>query len=96
MEAGLQAESSYAERARQLQDRVSESQMLVQREEARARIGASDTRNVLKDQQSLLTAEMDLINVRGGHFNQRIALLLALGGDWNWKGDAAGASGADA
>jgi len=96
VEAGLQAESNYAERTQQLQDRVNESRVLVQREEARARIGASDTRSVLKDKQSLLAAEMDLINVQGGHLNQRIALLLALGGDWTQKGDAAVASGAGA
>lgn len=94
VEAGLQADSNYAERTTQLQDRVRESRVLVQREETRARIGASDTRSVLKDRQSLLAAEMDLINVRGGHLKRRIALLLALGGDWNWRGDAAEASGA--
>jgi len=97
VEAGLQAESSYAERTKQLQDRVGESRVLVQREEARASIGATDTRSVLKDRQSLLAAEMDLIKVRGSHLNQRIALLLALGGDWNQNGqngNAADASGA--
>jgi len=96
VEAGLRADSNYAERTRQLQDRASESRVLVQREEARARIGASDTRSVLKDRQSQLAAEMDLINVQGSHLDQRIALLLALGGDWNAKGDAASTRGAGA
>ncbi|WP_019448781.1 efflux transporter outer membrane subunit [Cupriavidus sp. BIS7] len=96
VEAGLRADSNYAERTRQLQDRASESRVLVQREEARARIGASDTRSVLKDRQSQLAAEMDLINVQGSHLDQRIALLLALGGDWNAKGDAASTPGAGA
>jgi len=96
VEAGLRADSNYAERTRQLQDRASESRVLVQREEARARIGASDTRSVLKDRQSQLAAEMDLINVQGSHLDQRIALLLALGGDWNAKGDAANTPGAGA
>lgn len=82
VEAGLQAESGYAERTRQLQERVDESRGLVQREEARAGIGASDTRSVLKQRQVLVGAEMDLINVQADHLNQRIALLLALGGDW--------------
>lgn len=89
VEAGLQAESSFAERTTQLEDRARASRMLVQREEARARIGASDTRSVLKERQSLLAAEMDLVNVRGRHLSQRIALLLALGGDWNRQGHAA-------
>jgi len=96
VEAGLRADSNYAERTRQLQDRAGESRVLVQREEARARIGASDTRSVLKDRQSQLEAEMDLINVQGSHLDQRIALLLALGGDWNAKGDAANTPGAGA
>ncbi|MCY1230476.1 Outer membrane protein OprM [compost metagenome] len=86
VDAGLRAESNLADRARQLQDRMNESQLLVQREEARASIGASDPRGVLKARQALLAAEMDLINVRGDHLNQRIALLLALGGDWSRKG----------
>ncbi|KJK20486.1 RND transporter [Burkholderiaceae bacterium 16] len=88
VEAGLRAESIFAERGKQLQDRVNESRVLVQREEARVRIGASDTRSLLKDRQALLAAEMDLISVHGDHLNQRIALLLALGGDWNLKGDS--------
>lgn len=82
VEAGLEAESGYAERTRQLRERVDESRGLVQREEARAGIGASDTRSVLKQRQVLVAAEMDLINVQAEHLNQRIALLLALGGDW--------------
>ncbi len=86
VEAGLRAESSIAERRKQLEDRVNASRILVQREEARVRIGASDTRSLLKDQQTLLAAEMDLISAHGDHLNQRIALLLALGGDWNRKG----------
>ncbi|BDB26900.1 RND transporter [Cupriavidus sp. TA19] len=86
VDAGLRAESNLADRTRQLQDRVNESQLLVQREEARASIGASDPRGVLRVRQKLLAAEMDLINVRGDHLNQRIALLLALGGDWSSKG----------
>ncbi|WP_454753750.1 efflux transporter outer membrane subunit [Cupriavidus necator] len=85
VDAGLRAESNLADRTRQLQDRVNESQLLVQREEARLSIGASDPRGVLKARQTLLAAEMDLINVRGDHLNQRIALLLALGGDWSGR-----------
>jgi outer membrane protein TolC len=96
VEAGLRADANYAERTRQLQDRASESRVLVQREEARARIGASDTRSVLKDRQSQLAAEMDLINVQGSHLDQRIALLLALGGDWSAKGDAGNTPGTGA
>jgi len=88
VEAGLQAESGYDERTRQLRERVDESRGLVLREEARAGIGASDTRSVLKQRQALVAAEMDLINVQANHLNQRIALLLALGGDWK---DEAGA-----
>jgi len=83
VEAGLRAESNLADRTRQLRDRVSESQVLIQREEARVSIGASDPRGVLKARQTLLAAEMDLINAQGDHLNQRIALLLALGGDWS-------------
>lgn len=86
VEAGLQAESSLAERGRQLQERVDESRVLVQRQEARASIGASDQRSLLKERQALLVAETDLISVQGEHLNQRIALLLALGGDWTGKG----------
>ncbi|AGW95409.1 efflux transporter outer membrane subunit [Cupriavidus sp. DF5525] len=85
VDAGLRAESNLADRTRQLQDRVNESQLLVQREEARLSIGAFDPRGVLKARQTLLAAEMDLINVRGDHLNQRIALLLALGGDWSGR-----------
>ncbi|WP_042876221.1 efflux transporter outer membrane subunit [Cupriavidus necator] len=85
VDAGLRAESNLADRTRQLQDRVNESQLLVQREEARVSIGASDPRGVLKARQTLLAAEMNLINVRGDHLNQRIALLLALGGDWSGR-----------
>lgn len=85
VEAGLQAESSLAERGRQLQERVNESRVLVQRQEARVRIGASDQRSLLQERQALLAAEMDLVSVQGDHLNQRIALLLALGGDWAGK-----------
>lgn len=85
VDAGLRAESNLADRTRQLQDRVNESQLLVQREEARVSIGASDPRGVLKARQTMLAAEMDLIHLRGDHLNQRIALLLALGGDWSRK-----------
>ena len=83
VEAALQAESSHAGRTRQLQDRVAESRELVRREEARAGIGASDMRGVLKERQSLLAAEIDCIDAHGRHLQQRIALLLALGGDWS-------------
>ncbi|SOZ34923.1 TolC family protein [Cupriavidus neocaledonicus] len=82
VEAGLQAESMHAERSRQLQDRVAESGVLVRREEIRAGVGASDMRGVLKARQSLLAAEIDCIDAHGRHLQQRIALLLALGGDW--------------
>ncbi|WP_454739410.1 efflux transporter outer membrane subunit [Cupriavidus necator] len=85
VDAGLRAESNLADRTRQRQDRVNESQLLVQREEARMSIGAADPRGVLRARQTLLAAEMDLISVRGDHLNQRIALLLALGGDWSRK-----------
>lgn len=85
VDAGLRAESNLADRTRQLQDRVNESQLLVQREEARVSIGASDPRGVLKARQTMMAAEMDLIHLRGDHLNQRIALLLALGGDWSRK-----------
>ena len=82
VEAGLQAEASFAERTRQLRERLDESRVRVQREEARAGIGATDTRSLLKQRQAFVAAEIDLINVRTDHLNQRIALLLALGGDW--------------
>ncbi|MEM5429188.1 TolC family protein [Cupriavidus oxalaticus] len=90
VEAGLRAESGYAGRTRQLQERVDESGALVRRAQARAAIGASDTRSLLKQRQALVAAEMDLVNVQADHLNQRIALLLALGGDWEDE------SGADA
>lgn len=85
VEAGLRAEASLAQRRKQLQDRVDASRVLVAREEARVRIGASDPRRLLTDRQALLAAEMDLISAHGDHLNQRIALLLALGGDWSQK-----------
>ncbi|MEM5274219.1 TolC family protein [Cupriavidus taiwanensis] len=83
VEAGLRAEASLAQRREQLQDRVEASQDLVRREQARVRIGASDPRRLLAERQALLTAEMDLIGAHGDHLNRRIALLLALGGDWS-------------
>ncbi|TDF64609.1 TolC family protein [Cupriavidus sp. L7L] len=89
-EAGLRAESGYAGRTAQLRERVDESRELVRRAEARAAIGATDTRSLLKQRQALVAAEMDLVNVRADHLDQRIALLLALGGDWR---DEAGAGG---
>ncbi|MFD1557609.1 TolC family protein [Paraburkholderia silviterrae] len=86
VEAGLQAETRYAERVAQLQARVDESQSLLNKEEARAKIGSTDERSVLQDRQALLSAEMDLVEVRGDQLAQRIDLLLALGGDWQRTG----------
>ena len=82
VETGLRAESGYAERSRQLRERVNERRVLVQREETRVTIGASDTRSLQQQRQTLVAAEMDLVNVEADHLDQRVALLLALGGDW--------------
>ncbi|PLP99412.1 TolC family protein [Cupriavidus pauculus] len=88
VEAGLQAEFGYAERTGQLRARVDECRVLAQRAHARAEIGATDTRILLQQRLALVVAEMDLINVQADHLNQRVALLLALGGDWKNGVDA--------
>jgi outer membrane protein TolC len=90
VETGLRAESGYAERTRQLRERVNERRVLVQREETRVTIGASDTRSLQQQRQTLVAAEMDLVNVEADHLDQRVALLLALGGDWKPETTATG------
>jgi outer membrane protein TolC len=37
-----------------------------------------------------VAAEMDLVNVEADHLDQRVALLLALGGDWKPETTATG------
>lgn len=93
VEAGLQAETRYAARVAQLQARVDESQSLLIKAEARAKIGSTDERSVLNDRQALLQAQMDLVEVRGDQLAQRIDLLLALGGDWQHAGTAETSAG---
>ena len=94
VEAGLQAETRYAARVTQLQARVDESQTLLGTQEARATIGSIDRRSVLEERQALLLAQKDLVDVRGDQLNQRVDLLLALGGDWQRSG-AAGTNAGD-
>ncbi|MEK7492701.1 MAG: TolC family protein, partial [Pseudomonadota bacterium] len=53
-------------------------------------IGASDTRSLQQQRQTLVAAEMDLVNVEADHLDQRVALLLALGGDWKPETTATG------
>ncbi|WP_321884707.1 TolC family protein [Paraburkholderia bannensis] len=91
VEAGLQSEASFSARVAQLQARVQECRVLLSQEETRAKIGSTDERQVLKDQQASLAAQMDLVGVRSDQLAQRVDLLLALGGDWQ-RAPVAGAN----
>lgn len=93
VEAGLQAETSYKARVTELQARVDECRTLLVREKARVSIGSVDERSVLKSQQTLLLSEADLVSARGDQLNERIGLLLALGGDWREAGEAGAQAG---
>ncbi|WP_233271963.1 TolC family protein [Paraburkholderia acidiphila] len=82
VEAGLQSEASYRARVAELQARVEECHTLLVREEARVSIGSTDERGALKSRQTLLLSEADLVSARADQLNERVDLLLALGGDW--------------
>ncbi|MEM5404421.1 TolC family protein [Paraburkholderia unamae] len=93
VEAGLQAETTYRGRVAELQARVEECRKLLVREEARVAIGSTDERDALKSRQTLLLSEMDLIRARGEQLNERVDLLLALGGDWREASEATAKTG---
>lgn len=92
VESGLRAEASYAARAQILQARLVNQRGLLERSEARTRIGSADPRQVLQARQTLLATEIELTQLQATQLRQRVALLLALGGDW----DTAAAQGSEA
>ena len=93
VESGLQADASYKARVAELQARVETCRTLLIEEEARVAIGSTDERGVLGSRKTLLRSEMDLASARGDQFNERIDLLLALGGDWREAGEASAQAG---
>ncbi|WP_043648248.1 efflux transporter outer membrane subunit [Chitinilyticum litopenaei] len=82
VEAGLQGEAALAERARLLEARLAEQHEALRREQVRVKVGSRDPRSVLAREQAVLAAESELLQLRTAQLNQRITLLLALGGGW--------------
>ncbi|GAA5785715.1 efflux transporter outer membrane subunit [Chitiniphilus shinanonensis] len=82
VEGSLLAEAAYRDRARLLDARLTEQQTLLRREEVRVKVGSRDPRSVLDREQSLTTTRMEQLQLQTAQLNQRVTLLLALGGSW--------------
>ncbi|MBE9610603.1 efflux transporter outer membrane subunit [Chitinilyticum piscinae] len=83
VESGLRAEESMKRRAGYLQTQLADQRQLLAREQVRVKVGSRDPRSVLQREQSVLAAEMGLIQLQTAQLNQRISLLLSLGGRWD-------------
>ncbi|WP_028452839.1 efflux transporter outer membrane subunit [Chitinilyticum aquatile] len=83
VESGLRATQSLALREQALQQNVRDQQRLLEQERVRVKVGSRDPLAVLQRQQALLDAQMSLVQVQAAALNQRVNLLLALGGSWN-------------
>ncbi|HSC81040.1 MAG TPA: TolC family protein [Chitinolyticbacter sp.] len=82
VEGSLLAEAAFRDRATLLDARLAEQQTLLRREEVRVKVGSRDPRSVLNRQQSLAMTRMEQLQLQTARLNQRITLLLALGGSW--------------
>lgn len=83
VEGALRAETNLANQAQQQSTIVSQEQELLRKEDIRVRVGSRDPRSALKRKQSALYADIAYQQIHADQVNQRVALMLALGGTWN-------------
>ena len=86
VESSLRSEQNLAEQAAFQNAQVKSKQDLVKIEDVRVGVGSRDPRSALTSRQALYAAEMSLLQLQAAQLNQRVALLLALGGSWNEPG----------
>ncbi len=85
VEGALRAESNLADQMVQQSSIVMQEQELLRQEHVRVRVGSRDPRTVLKRKQSALYADIAYQQIHADQAKQRVALMLALGGTWNFK-----------